>query len=130
MNLKKLHCTLFLAVLPAIAHAEGSYQTGLNQPLLEQSSAYGFSQYVDIITVGEVINVSVCGEADSDSITIQIFDPGGNQVVNSTLASGNVSCADPFNAPLTNPARYTSTTTGAYEIRLENDTAQDWSVAH
>ena len=53
------------------ALAEGSAQTGLNQPLYE----YGATQallipmnrplYVDITSAGEVINFSLCGNADS-----------------------------------------------------------------
>ncbi len=111
-------------LLPLQAMAEGSYQTGLNQRLFEEPNGNGFAQFVDVLQVGEVINVSVCGGNDNDALQVQILDPQGNTVLDQPLASGNVACDDPFTAPLINPLRYVTTQaggTGAYEIRLSND---------
>ena len=102
--------------------AEGSFQTGLNQPLLEESNGSGFPQYVDVVAIGEVINVSLCGQADTDNVRVQIFDPDNISVLDTALTDGNVTCNDAFTAPLTNPIRHTTTKTGAYEIRLNNQT--------
>ncbi|MEO1622448.1 MAG: hypothetical protein AAFU53_15625, partial [Cyanobacteria bacterium J06632_3] len=73
------------------AKAEGSAQWGLNQPLLEfdtvpinttetRISSASRSLYVDILSAGEVINVSVCGANNSDTITMQIFETIPNAV--------------------------------------------------
>jgi outer membrane protein OmpA-like peptidoglycan-associated protein len=51
---------------------------------------------------------------------VQIFDPDNISVLDTSLTDGNVDCNDPFNAPLTNPIRYITTKSGAYEIRLNN----------
>ncbi|MCU7853307.1 MAG: JDVT-CTERM domain-containing protein [Candidatus Thiodiazotropha sp. (ex Monitilora ramsayi)] len=104
------------------AYAEGSFQVGLNQPLLEESNGSGFPMYIDVLSVGEVINVSACGQGDdTHDIRIQIFDPDSLSVLDTTLTDGNVSCTDPFTAPLTNPVRYTTLKSGSYEIRLNNE---------
>ncbi len=114
----------------ALARAEGSAQFGTNQPLSEYGSSNAI--YVDITTVGEVINTSICGNADADDIQIQIFetipnstDPvlvptTGTNVVNQTLTSGNVLCSNAMTGALTNPLKFTTTKTGTYEIRLTN----------
>lgn len=110
--------------LPALA--EGSYQIGLNQPLYE----YGVTNslllsidrplYVDIITAGEVINVSLCGTSDSDSVEVEIYDSFGTKVYDSGVVASNVSCTDDFDSPLTNPIQYVATAADTYEIRLYN----------
>ena len=93
--------------------AEGSFQTGLNQPLLEENNASGFPQFVDVLTIGEVINVSLCGQANTEDLRVQIFDPDNISVLDTSLTDGNVDCNDPFNAPLTNPIRYITTKSGS-----------------
>lgn len=100
-------------------YAEGSYQAGLNQPLYEYSYS-GEPVYVDVLTAGEVINVSLCGDVDAHDIRVRIYNPTGNEVLDTTLSSGNVACNDSFTSPLTNPIRYTTTTTGTYSLRLDN----------
>jgi uncharacterized repeat protein (TIGR01451 family) len=115
----------------APALAEGTAQIGATQRLYE----YGFTSpvlsatnrplLVDIVTPGEVINVSVCGTSLTDDLQIQIFDPVGTQVVNTTILNGtfgDANCLYTFSAAsnLPNPLKYTTTTTGAYEIRLTN----------
>ncbi|MCU7844786.1 MAG: JDVT-CTERM domain-containing protein [Candidatus Thiodiazotropha sp. (ex Monitilora ramsayi)] len=124
---------MFRKSLPAIAgffmilvaqnlFAEGSYQVGLNQPLLEENEASGFPMYVDILSVGEVINISVCGQGDeTHDIRIQLFDPDGLSVLDTTLTDSNVGCTDAFTSPLTNPVRHTSLKSGSYEVRLNNE---------
>ncbi len=104
-----------------VVRAEGSAQAGLNQKLrdFEQSSQF---LYVDIETAGEVINISLCGNAQTDDLSIEILDPAGASVDTATLADGNVDCtANPFDAAaLVSPHKYTTTQTGTYKIRLEN----------
>jgi hypothetical protein len=113
---------LLLMVASQDLLAEGSYQVGLNQPLMEEEDISA-PLYVDIVSVGEVINVSACGEGlETDSIHIEIFDPDGVSVLDTTLSSANVSCSDPFTAPLTNPVRYTTLKTGSYQVNLNNTT--------
>jgi uncharacterized repeat protein (TIGR01451 family) len=114
---------------PAIA--EGTAQVGATQRLYE----YGFTSpvlsatnrplLVDIVSPGEVINVSVCGTASTDDIRIEIYNPSGTQVVNTTLLDGNfgnATCQFTFSAAtnLPNPLKYVTTTSGTYEIRLFN----------
>jgi hypothetical protein len=85
--------------------------------------------YVDVLAAGEVINVSLCGSGGAaDPVKIEIYDPSGFLVATQNIAAntnspGRVSCTDTFLAPLTNPFRYTSTTTGAYRVRLFNQRA-------
>ncbi len=113
------------------AFGEGIAQFGTTQRLLDfqesQDNGYATdansaSQFVDIVSVGEVINISVCGSADTDDIEIEIFDPTDASVFTTTLTDGNVACNDPFNAPITNPVRFTTAAAGAYRIRLDNIT--------
>ncbi|HHH48070.1 MAG TPA: hypothetical protein ENK51_04190, partial [Gammaproteobacteria bacterium] len=101
------------------AHAEGSYQAGLNQPLQEYSRS-GNPLYVDILSAGEVINISLCGDIDAHDVRARIYAPDGTLVQDTTLSAGNVACNDPFTAPLTNPIRYTTTQAGTHELRLDN----------
>ncbi len=111
------------------AFAEGSAQIGLNQRLLDLdvaiSESYAAdvpsgSYYLDILAVNEVINISLCGAANTDDIDIEIFDATDTSVFTISLADGNVDCADPMSAALTNPVRYTATTTGAHRIVVQN----------
>ena len=136
----RVSCTVMvlgvLLALPQQAWSEGSAQVGLNQPMYDFDAAGAFatdadssSLFVDIESVGEVINISACGEANSDTITVEIFDPTGTAVFGAaqTLDDGTgpalgglVDCADPMSAPLTNPFRHTTTQTGAYRIVFQN----------
>ncbi len=109
--------------------AEGSAQIGLNQRLLDfdMSLAQGYaidsnsaSLYVDIVTAGEVINISLCGATNTDNISIEILDPTDVSVFTTSLTDGNVDCADAMDAPLTAPVRYTTAATGAYRLVLQN----------
>ena len=112
---------LFLfSIISLNAFAEGSYQAGLTQPLGDLTYSVGFSQKVDIVTIGEVINISVCGANNTDNLTIEIFDATDTSVHSSSLANSNVDCADPFSAALTNPIRYTTLTSGTFTIEMEN----------
>jgi uncharacterized repeat protein (TIGR01451 family) len=130
----------FLFMAPA--GAEGTAQWGVTQPLIEYGavafnsaqtrvSSASRSLYVDITSPGEVINLSVCGMTNADSVGVQIYqtipniiDPAftpttsGTAVLNQTLAAGNVSCADPMTGIMPNPLKFTAPTTGTYEIRL------------
>ncbi len=63
-------------LLSSPALAEGSYQTGLNQPLYEYANPNSTllidtnrPLYVDVRTPGEVINISVCGQVSTDCST-------------------------------------------------------------
>ena len=73
---------LLVASRQSRVFGEGSAQSGLNQLIQEYSAAASFDRtyFVDILSVGEVINVSVCGENNTDSLTVEIFDPLGFSV--------------------------------------------------
>lgn len=110
---------LLLGISSQSAYAEGSYQTGLNQQFADYTSGTS-PLYVDILSIGEVINVSLCGNANTDDVRVRLFDPDGVSVLDTTLTDGNVTCTDTFTAPLTNPVRHTTTKTGAYQVRLDS----------
>jgi len=111
--------TVCLLSLSGGAFAEGVVQMGFGQNLLDYEAslaqnyatdAASASVYVDILSAGEVINVSLCGSTNSDAITVEFYAPSNDAVPIDTqnLASSNVDCADPMSAPLTNPMRYTT----------------------
>jgi len=77
------------------AHAEGVVQMGFGQGLLDHEGvlAQGYasdsasaSVYVDILSVGEVINVSLCGAANSDGVEVSYYAPSNDIVPVSTLS--------------------------------------------
>jgi len=116
---------------PGVVRAEGVVQIGFWQDLIDHQGALAMgyatddasaSTYVDILSVGEVINVSLCGSVNADAITVEFYAPSNDATPVSTqnLASSNVDCADPMTAPLTTPMRYTSLETGAYRLVLQN----------
>ena len=125
--------------------AEGTAQWGLNQPLLEfgtvpintaqtRISSASRALYIDIVSAGEVINVSACGNNNGSAITMQIFetipnavDPAFTPTTASNVAnrtfSNNIDCADALtaNRPLTgalSPQQFIAPSAGKYEIRL------------
>jgi len=118
--------------LPSTAHAEGIAQLGINQRLLDFTAAIGegyaadapsASVYVDILTAGEVINVSLCGRANSDALSINIYAPSDDAtpIFTRNLASSNVACTNTMTNPLTGPTRYQTTESGTYRLVLENE---------
>ncbi len=119
----------FCAAMSQGAHAEGSYQIGLNQPYHDYSSNdYRHDQaskslYVDVLTVGEVINVSLCGGRNRDNVSVAIYAPSDDTTpaFSESFTDGNVDCSDPFDSPLTTPSRYTTSEVGTYRLVLEND---------
>ncbi len=129
--------TVVLATLftlnPTILQAEGAFQMGLEQWMLDNQRAIdqGYatddasaSMFVDILSPGEVINVSLCGANATDDITVEFYAPSNNTtpVNTQSLTDANMSCSDPMTAPLTNPMRYTALETGAYRLVLQNTT--------
>ena len=118
MHFTRLIGLTIFSVLSTNVFAEGSFQVGLNQPLQDFTNS-GYPQKVDIITAGEVINVSLCGETNADTVSVEILDPSDTPVFSTGDVANNVDCADPFTAPLTTPFTYTTATTGAYTVRLE-----------
>ena len=83
--------------------------------------------YVDILTAGEVINISLCGREDTHDVSMEIYAPSDytTPVFTQSLTEGNVACDDPMTAPLTNAVKYTTTEIGAYRLVLENDDANE-----
>ncbi|MEM7083187.1 MAG: OmpA family protein [Pseudomonadota bacterium] len=135
-----LFITLAALFSTSFAFAEGSAQLGLTQRVLgaEEAALQGyadaaesdtFSHFVDIFTIGEVINVSLCGQQDTDALSIEVFAPSDDATpaFTSNLTSSNVSCADTMTAPLTNPERYTTTEVGTYRLVLQNVTGTNFS---
>ncbi|WP_019508840.1 DUF11 domain-containing protein [Pleurocapsa sp. PCC 7319] len=113
-----------LSSLPA--YGEGSFQIGLNQPMYEYNGSSTLilpinrPQYVDIVQAGEVINISLCGDSDTDPVQVEIYNSLGFEVFDTGIVASNLSCSDPLNAPLNNPFRYVTTADDTYEIRLFN----------
>ncbi|MEM9806632.1 MAG: hypothetical protein AAF959_15265 [Cyanobacteria bacterium P01_D01_bin.56] len=142
-----LASTLSIATLLGLAspaRSEGSAQIGTNQPIFEYGVSFSntstgiFSPnhaiYVDITSPGEVINISVCGEDNTDDIRIEIYsttpnatDPvlvptTGALLTTENLTDSNVDCGDPMTGNLTTPFQFTTSTTGTFEVRFFNDT--------
>lgn len=114
---KSLFCLVTIAN-STVAKAEGSFQIGLNQEMYEYTA--GQAQFVDIINAGEVINVSLCGNNNSNDLRVEIYDSFGNLESATNLLSSNVPCNDPFTSPLTNPIRFVTPSADTYEVRLIN----------
>ena len=122
---------LLLSLLPVQSvRAEGSWQMGLfeglsnRQPLLETNVNAGRSILkVDILSVGEVINVLACGTDNNSNVRVRIFDPFGTRVYNTTQGA-NIDCNDAFlttfDPGVTNAHQHVTTSTGVYEIHLTN----------
>ena len=116
------------------AHAEGTYQVGLNQPFVEtNATAPGAAStrdiLVDIVSAGEVINISACGAADTNTLAFVIETPSGAilPTYTPTALSGKILCANALTAPITTPYRYTTTVAGRYKVRLINVTAANFN---
>ena len=116
------------------AHAEGTFQVGLNQPFVEtNATAPGAAStrdiLVDIVTVGEVINISACGAADTNTLAYVIETPSGSVLptYTPTALAGKILCANTMSAPITTPYRYTTTAAGRYKVRLINVTATNFN---
>ena len=116
--------------------AEGSWQMGLKdgltyeQPLFQWNSSYNSDAtglevkerplYIDINNASETINIHVCGTANTDDLTIEIYDEGGITLLDSvTLTDSNVNCTDDFTAILVGGYEYTPGVAGTYQIRLD-----------
>jgi large repetitive protein len=116
------------------AYAEGTFQAGLNQPFVEtNATAPGAAStrdiLVDIVTAGEVINISACGAADTNALAFVIETPSGTVLptYTPTALAGKILCANTMSAPITTPYRYTTTAAGRYKVRLINVTAANFN---
>lgn len=140
---KRIISSLSLGLLlssPQLVLAEGSWQFGLSegsthaQPLFEYDNSYNNADtglqpedrplYIDLVADTEVINISLCGRADSDDIRIEIWDEEGSTQLNTsfTATNGNVSCTDSLAGTLATPYQFTPGTAGTYQLRFFNDT--------
>jgi uncharacterized repeat protein (TIGR01451 family) len=115
------------------AFAEGSVQVGLNQPLTETTVTISNRDLlVDITSVGEIINISGCGTAQTNNLNYIIESPSGAIVANVTTGTGTtgvgkISCTDPMTGAITTAYKYTTTQTGRYKVRLVNVTATNFN---
>lgn len=133
-RIARLAVLLLGALLHQTVSAEGSYQVGLEQNLYEYGTTHSLLTpvdrplYVDILSAGEVINISLCGESSGNSLRVQVRDPDGGLVldrsINDSGDRGWVSCTSSFTSPLTNPLRHTTTKSGAYELRFINNSGR------
>ncbi len=133
MNSKILaSAALLTLLLPAAALAEGTAQLGANQDVHESTRID-----VDILEVGEVINISVGddGVSDSAGIEVRVFDPSNNEVAGSpfTVQNGTPGWLDtpdvvPVLGEITNPLQITAAETGTYRIELANLATFDNSI--
>ncbi len=107
--------------------AEGSWQVGLYQGLTHEQKLRDYVKsgnkpiYVDILNPNEVINIHVCGEANGDSIAIEVYDPSGAEITTGT-GTGHIDRNDNFDHLLTTPRQYIAPSVGTYQIRLKNTT--------
>ncbi len=109
------------------AAAEGYYQIGEQQRLREYVALSDNALFVDIVNAGEWINISACGEADSDTIRAGVYDPNGvlvEPIQTLSASEGKVSCSDPFTSTIPNPYRVQASSTGRYQVRLFQDTEE------
>ena len=130
-NVSRTACTgLLISLSPLqLALAEGSAQTGLTQPLndftqqlnSDATNDASASLYVDILSAGEVINVSLCGTSQASNVSVEIFSPTDDTtpVFTESLNDGNVDCNSPMTDPLTTPMRFQTTEPGTYRLVLE-----------
>ena len=149
------NCVVVLALMFVMAFApsedvfgEGSYQVGMEQRMFEYGSYYGDSMaeidrpiYVDILTAGEVINVSLAGLENTDVVRVEIYAPSSsppslndasltpvgalksNKILDDTTTTGGKVLIDAqFDAALTKPYRFVTTAVGVWEVRLFNNT--------
>ena len=143
-----LRLLIILAItlgLASTSRAEGSYDSGLNQPLFQYTTT-SFSTnsgiapniprplYVDILNSGEVLNIHACGADNDDDIDIEIWSGDGTTQVGSTYQiqettdAGHVDCSDTFTGNLTNPLQISGLSVGTYQIRfttLTTDTSSE-----
>ncbi|MBN1487245.1 MAG: hypothetical protein JW981_06345, partial [Anaerolineae bacterium] len=104
-----------LTLSPQIVRAEGSGQTELDQPLLCYYSGRTVpipTFYVDILTAGEVINVSL------DTGSFSIYDPAGNLEVEDQ-AGGQVAADAAFDGPITTAYKFTTDEVGTWKVVLD-----------
>lgn len=102
------------------AHAEGSFQIGLEQTMVDIPA--GTTQRyirVDILNPNEVINLNACGTADTQEIQFTIFDNNLLQVNQGSVATANVSCSSNMTTPLLNSYQYTASP-GTYYVSIDN----------
>jgi hypothetical protein len=118
MFFKQMIACILLGSICASVDTEGCFQTGLDQSLSD-FTALTYLQKVDVVSTGEVINISLFEAVDSDDISVEILDPDsvsfyGSEIRNSNYLSGY----GPFNARLamTSPLTYTTTKTGSFTV--------------
>ncbi|MCB1754195.1 MAG: OmpA family protein [Gammaproteobacteria bacterium] len=80
----------------------------------------GSSFFVDILSAGEVINISACGAASGDGLRFTIYNNSNTQVATTDLASENVSCSDSMDTPLAAPYRFVAPQAGTYRISVDD----------
>ncbi len=126
------------------AQAEGSVQVSqgstdptqpFNQFLFDYSETNAFMKtttrpiYVDIRSAGEVINISLCGSVDTDTVRIEIYDPSGVRVASyvpvTSTAAGKILCNSAMNGLITNAYKYLTAATGTYQIRIFNTSTNE-----
>ncbi|MEO1691070.1 MAG: hypothetical protein AAFR63_06015 [Cyanobacteria bacterium J06631_6] len=119
-------------LLPDSVRAEGSAQIGLNQPLVDYDTSGGLllpinrPLFVDILSAGEVINISLCGDTNSDLVEVEIYNSFDTKLFDSGLIPANVLCDAPFDSPfpLNVPIQFITPAIDTYEIRLFNQSLE------
>lgn len=121
-------------IFSASARAEGTYQVGLNQPVVEtNATALGAASTRDILVniaiAGEVINITACGAINTNVLAYVMEAPTGAilPTYTPTAVAGKILCSNPMTAPITTPYRYATTVAGRYKVRLINVTAANFN---
>jgi MYXO-CTERM domain-containing protein len=111
-------------LFPGAAGAEGTAQLGANQDVRENTRIE-----LDILQIGEVINIAVGSDAASDApaVEVRVYDPSNNPVAGSpfTVQSGSPGwLGTPDVAPvlgeIVDPLQITAEAVGTYRIELDN----------
>jgi uncharacterized repeat protein (TIGR01451 family) len=82
--------------------------------------------FVDILSAGEVINISLCGNSNTDLIRAEVYSSTGTLLLNTGFIASNVTCNNTLISPLTNPIRFTAPAQGTYELRLYSQNATNF----
>ncbi len=122
-----LSTTLAFALAPTVTWAEGTAQLGANQNLHQDTMIQ-----VDVLTAGEVINISAGNDSiiNTSAVSVTVLDPSNTPVAGSpfTIQPGSPGwLATPDVLPPTTiakPLQVTASVVGTYTVRFNNTNVQ------
>lgn len=112
----------FVLLVATVCWAEGTAQLGANQDLVEDTEIK-----VDVVTAGEVINISAGNDSSSDPspVAVTVLDPDGYPVAGSpfTIAPGGdgfLNTPNKVPGAIAKPLRITTLKKGTYTVQFDN----------